>query len=174
MRALSVFALVLILVLPFWVGYLGLSWQKKAVRRSVKAALAQQLDEEELQLWRLSPAQARALEWEDNKEFEHQGQRYDVVRMAFQDGQVLIWCWWDHEESAIERRLEQLVRRALGGDSDPHSPAASWGDCLKRVFTTTNWALTAPPAPLRITWASATALQPCAPALAPPVPPPNA
>jgi hypothetical protein len=137
MKSLSAVALILVLSLPAWGGYLGLRLQQQSVKRAVKHTLERGLTDSELVHWSFSPAEARALDWEDAREFKHQGHMYDIVRAAFVAGRVELWCWWDHEESVLEQRLERLVRAVLGNDPDPQSPAARWGDWMKRSFTTT-------------------------------------
>jgi hypothetical protein len=174
MRALSAVALILVLVLPIWGSYLGLRQQQRTVKRAVKHSLERGLADSELVHWRFSPAEARALDWKDAREFKHQGHMYDIVRAALVAGRVELWCWWDHEESVLEQRLEHLVRVALGADTDPQSPAARWGDWMKRTFTTTE---TDSPGTLPGQfqgWPISHDLAATGLALAPPSPPPNA
>jgi hypothetical protein len=176
MRVPLAYALILVLVLPVLGSYLGLRQQQRIVRRAVKHAMERGLSDAELVRWRFTAAEAAALDWkEEGREFRHEGQMYDIVRAAWTDGHLEFWCWWDHEESELEQRLERLVRVAMGGDADPHSPAASWGDCFKRVFTPAAPEIFAPEPVLHTrAWAHPRAYPASAPALAPPVPPPNA
>ena len=176
MRVPLAYALILVLVLPVLGSYLGLRQQQRAVRRAAKHTMERGLSDAELVHWRFTPAEAAALDWkEEGREFKHQDQMYDIVRAAWIDGHLEFWCWWDHAESELEQRLARLVRYAMGGDPDPHSPAARWGDCFKRVYTPVASDLLAPaPSAHTPVWARTRARMMDAPALAPPVPPPNA
>lgn len=56
------------------------------------------------------------LRWEHAKEFEFQNQMYDVLERKNQGDSVIYWCWWDQEETLLNRHLENLAKKAFAGD----------------------------------------------------------
>lgn len=175
MKSLLPAALILVLVLPFWGGYLGLRHQQKAIRREVKQAMERGLSDSELVFFSFSTEEASALEWEHDREFRYRDNMYDVVRKDTCEGRLEVWCWLDDEESALKRRFDRLVRAALGGDADPHGPLADWGAWMKRLFTTTetHFAVSVPSTP-HADWPFLRDERRSDFSLAPSVPPPNA
>jgi hypothetical protein len=174
MRSLLSIGLAFVLVLPIWGSYLALRHAQYQVKRSVKQTLAHGLADSELVFMEFSFAEARNLGWKAPGEFKHKGHMYDVVRATSSDGRVQLWCWWDHEDSALEQQLDRLVRAALGGDADPNAHTACWSDWLRRVFFTPELHFAAPPAALQAAWPLAWDQSAGSRALAPHVPPPNA
>ena len=75
------------------------------------------IDKDELVLIKLSRAEAEAeLHWEHSKEFEYHDQMYDVVDTRKTRDSVYYWCWWDHEETKLNRNLAQLVEQTCSSD----------------------------------------------------------
>jgi len=95
-----------------------LQWKKAQVRHEVKEQMVEGMDRAELVEIRLGWAEMGELEWEHEKEFEYQGEMYDVVEKRVEGGEMVFLCWPDQQESALNRQLEQLAARALGHDSD--------------------------------------------------------
>lgn len=100
---------------PFLGTYTGLHYQKRLVRKEVKRAIMDGMGTEQLVLLRFTRAEAdQKLRWEHSKEFEYDGQMYDVVYKAYCGDTTEYWCWWDHEESELERELDALLAGAFG------------------------------------------------------------
>ena len=58
------------------------------------------------------------LSWKHEKEFEYQNEMYDVVCEQQQGDTIYYWCWWDYEETLLNKKLTKLVAVALGNDSE--------------------------------------------------------
>lgn len=108
------YGLLLCLSVPFLGTYGWLRHERYRVKRAVKAQMIAGLDRSELVHLTFSPAAVRALDWEDDREFRYRGQWYDVVTKEWKEGQWHFWCWLDHEETALEKRLQAWVSHALG------------------------------------------------------------
>lgn len=50
------------------------------------------------------------LRWEHSKEFEYEGEMYDVVRAETRNDSVFYTLWWDHEETEINQKLARLTK----------------------------------------------------------------
>lgn len=101
------------------VTYVYLSHQKKQLKREVKWEIIDGIDKSELVMIHLSKVEAKErLEWEHSKEFEFQEEMYDVVEYEETADSVKYWCWWDHEETALNKNLTEVVNNLLGNHPD--------------------------------------------------------
>ena len=118
-RRLSSIVLIGLLTLPITGTYLWLQYQRRAVRHEVKQRMIRGLDASELVHLTFSFEETRTkLQWAHAGEFMYQQQKYDIVSADTAEGQVTYHCWWDHKESAIERRLNDLTNLALNTGDD--------------------------------------------------------
>jgi len=99
-----------LLVVPFSTLFLVLKNQQKQVRREVKWRMIAGIDKSELVLLKFSTTQTeKELVWKHAREFQYNGEFYDIVEKETHTDSVFYWCWWDHEETALNRKLENLV-----------------------------------------------------------------
>lgn len=84
---------------------------KKAVDRHIVAGI----EAGDLVLLEFSREETGTLlRWEHAREFEYDGQMYDVAETWAVGDTVFYRCWWDREETALNNRMRLLARRALG------------------------------------------------------------
>ena len=91
-------------------------------------------------LVRLAFTQAQAdtsLRWEHAKEFEFQNQMYDVLEQKKQGDSMVYWCWWDQEETLLNRHLDDLASNAF--TKDPQQQKAQ--DQLFQFFKSIYWSV---------------------------------
>lgn len=75
------------------------------------------LSSDQLVLIKLSQADSKTqLDWKHSKEFEYQGQMYDVVRSEVKNDCIYYWCWWDHKETSLNKTLNALSTKAAEKD----------------------------------------------------------
>ncbi|MCC6282461.1 MAG: hypothetical protein IT262_17790 [Saprospiraceae bacterium] len=118
-RKIAGILLLLCLVAPVLVTYSRLQCQKAAVKKEVKRRMIAGLDKSELVLLKFSRAAAQTeLHWEHAKEFEFEGRMYDVVETALIGDTLYYHCWWDHEETQLNRQLKNLVAGVLKNDAE--------------------------------------------------------
>lgn len=97
------------------VTYLWLKHQKKQVKHEVKWKIIEGKDKSELVLIQLTKVEAaEKLEWEHSKEFEFEGEMYDVVEFEETADSIKYWCWWDYEETKLNKNLAEVVNNLLG------------------------------------------------------------
>jgi hypothetical protein len=113
--------------------YLGISLylkhEKRMLKREIKHQIIEGIDKSELVELTFTLADAETkLRWEHSQEFEYNGEMYDVVESKTIDGKVTYWCWWDNEETSLNKQLNQLLARALNDQtpSNSSSNAQSW------------------------------------------------
>lgn len=56
------------------------------------------------------------LRWEHDHEFSYQGEMYDVVEKTIRGDSVFYHCWWDKEETAVNKKLDRLAGNTYGKD----------------------------------------------------------
>ncbi|PLW94486.1 MAG: hypothetical protein C0592_02625 [Marinilabiliales bacterium] len=106
-----------LLVLPLVGTWMYLSHQKALLKKDVKKMIISGMDDDELELLVFTPAQAEKLKWKHSKEFEYKGQMYDVVRKENRNGCIYYWCWPDHEETALNNKIERVLAKLFGNDT---------------------------------------------------------
>ncbi|WP_419213254.1 hypothetical protein ACNR9Q_03670 [Maribacter sp. X9] len=105
------------------------------VRHEVKQKMIAGLDKEELVLLKFTESESQSeLRWEHSKEFEYKGQMYDVVSQEVQGDTIKYWCWLDHEETDINKRLQGLVDSVLGKDPQRNSNKEKLAHFYKSLF----------------------------------------
>ncbi|OQA00028.1 MAG: hypothetical protein BWY70_00826 [Bacteroidetes bacterium ADurb.Bin408] len=105
--------LFLVLVAPIAATYTFLRYQKKLVRKEIKRKIIAGIDKNELVFLKFSQKEKETLlKWEHSKEFEYKGEMYDVVESKTMGDTTYFWCWWDHEETKLNKLLSELVKNA--------------------------------------------------------------
>lgn len=111
--------LILVMVAPVSVTYTWLKSKKRSVKREIKWRMIEGMDKSDLVLLSFTQSQANSeLEWEHSREFEYRGEMYDVVDSKISGDSIHYWCWWDNEETKLNRNLQSLVSIALGFDPE--------------------------------------------------------
>ena len=99
------------------VTFAFLHYQKKQVKRTIKHEIIAGIDKDELVLLKIPTAESETLlEWEHAKEFEYQHEMYDVVSLERKGDTTYYWCWWDNEETQLNKRLDALLTGNLSHD----------------------------------------------------------
>jgi hypothetical protein len=105
---------ILALILPFIGVYGWLKFEKSAVRKSVKHRLMEGIPKDELIQFTFAKSDtATVLNWKHSKEFEFQGGMYDIVTRYYTEDSVKYDLWWDHEETALNKKLAQLTNSLI-------------------------------------------------------------
>lgn len=113
-RRILLISLLLVLVIPPFITFWWLHHQKDLVRKQVKHKIIQGIDRQELVLLSFTKQDIQEkLDWEHSKEFEYQGQMYDIVETIIAGDTIHYWCWWDHQETKLNKKLSLLTQRAF-------------------------------------------------------------
>ncbi len=115
LKSISSIALIVLLVSPFWVLHSLMRLEKYQVRREVKQNLIKRIDRNELIHLKFATSEiSEKLKWEHSKEFEYAGEMYDVVERVEAGDTVHFWCWWDNEETKLNKQLTELTQFEFG------------------------------------------------------------
>ena len=105
-------------VAPVATTYLVLKYQKKQVKREVKWKMIAGIPREELVLLKFTEGEkSNDLRWVHSKEFEYKGEMYDIVETHFKGDTTYYWCWWDYEETKLNKQLDGLLAFAYKKDA---------------------------------------------------------
>jgi hypothetical protein len=142
-KKLSGISLLLLLVAPPLITFAWLHYQKDRVRHDIKHRIMAGMDRDELVLLSFGREEAESeLRWEHSKEFEYDGEMYDVVERSATPDSLHYWCWWDHKETELNRKLAGLVHQALGDDpqqKENHKQLLSYFKTVYLPHTTTEF-----------------------------------
>jgi len=116
-----------------------LQYKKSAVKQEVRKQIEEGMDSDKLILLKFSKEETRTkLRWEHSREFEYERKMYDVVRTKTVGDSVYFWCWYDHEETMLNRRMEELASKAAEGHSKTQQeivPLISCSESLYCIFS---------------------------------------
>lgn len=133
-RRLAVILLIFVLIAPSAVTYLWLRHQKEMVRKQVKHQMIEGIDHEDLVYLKFAKSELNSeVRWEHSKEFEYREQMYDIVERIETKDSVAFWCWWDYEETRLNRELKKLAQDAFRQNpqkNDRQSRLFSFLKCL--------------------------------------------
>lgn len=101
--------------MPVVATYCFLHLQKKQIKKEIKWKIIEGIDKEELVLLKFDRTQTHSqLHWKHSKEFEYQGEMYDVVDSGIVGDTIYYWCWWDHEETELNKMLKEIMMLSPG------------------------------------------------------------
>lgn len=108
-KVASIF-LFLCLVAPVAVTFTCLHYQKAQVRRKVAREITSSGDHEGLVLLKFTEKESQSLlRWEHAREFEFDGNMYDIAKTEAHGDTTYYWCWWDEAETKLNQQLEELL-----------------------------------------------------------------
>lgn len=110
--------LVLCFVIPSVSCFVWIKKQQKAIRREVKHAIISQTSKDAFVLLKFSKEETETkLKWKHSREFGYNDQMYDIVETIDKGDSVFYYCWWDHKETKLNKKLSKLLSYVLGHDS---------------------------------------------------------
>ena len=113
-RLTSIFLLISLTV-PVVATFSYLHFQKKQIKRAIKHRIIDGLSEEKLVHLSFTKEEAsKKLKWEHSKEFEYNGEMYDVVKKRQIGNKIHYWCWWDNEETILNKQLHNVLAFVMG------------------------------------------------------------
>lgn len=88
-------------------------WQ---VREEIEQQILMGMDKGELVELTFSLEDSKKLDWEHEREFEFEGQSYDIVESEVKGDSITYFVWWDKVETKIKHQLAELVSMAMNDD----------------------------------------------------------
>ncbi|PKR82202.1 hypothetical protein CW751_02400 [Brumimicrobium salinarum] len=151
MRQFIPIIFVLALTLPFVGVYGWLKFEKSAVKKSVKHRLMEGIPKEELVQFTFALKDtATLLDWKHGKEFEYRGEMYDIVTRNYKVDSVVYDLWWDHEETALNKKLATLTNQLLNRNPDEQSRRNYLAHIQKTMYNEVNSIIVQPLSPLSL------------------------
>lgn len=127
--------LICLLTLPVSSTYVYLKIYKNQIKKEIKHKIINEIDKKELVLLKFSHSEAKTkLKWEHSKEFEYNQEMYDVVEKEITKDSVFYWCWWDFEETKLNRKLMALVKNHLGKSEQKQEKESTLFHFLEKLF----------------------------------------
>ncbi|UKN02121.1 hypothetical protein K6119_01145 [Paracrocinitomix mangrovi] len=97
--------------------FLWLNHQKSVVKHEVKSLIKEKASDDELTLLEFTAEELlREVKFEHAKEFEYKGQMYDIVKVSYKDNKIQYYCWKDHKENDLNKKMESLIASFWGED----------------------------------------------------------
>ncbi len=135
MKKLTSILLLISLTLPFIGSVSWLNYQKKKVKRQVKHQIIAGINKSELVLLIFSKEDLNTkLNWKHSKEFEFNNNMYDIVEADTTNNIVSYWCWWDSEETKLNKQLTKLLAQFLGKDHQNKETKSQLSNFLDALF----------------------------------------
>ncbi len=134
-----IIAIVFLFVLcaPVATIYTFLQFEKSAIRRDIKGRMIAGMEHEELTLLKFTKEEVKTqLLWEHSKEFEYNGQMYDVVSQEIKGDSIFYRCWWDYKETKLNKKLKKMVASAFDQNEDNRALQKSFFSYLGSFFCT--------------------------------------
>jgi hypothetical protein len=129
--------LILCLVAPIVTTMTVIRHQKKQIKKIVKHQIIAGIDKEDLVLLKFSLEDTHnKLRWKHSKEFEYLGEMYDIVETEQDGDSISYWCWWDHEETKLNKQAEKIVANLLGTNPMNKEKQQQIVNILKSLFIT--------------------------------------
>jgi len=115
-KSIVVFVLLSCLLVDPMIGtFTWLHYKKTMVKKEVERQILEGIDKDELIIFKFSKEETRTkLRWEHPREFEYNHKMYDIVETKTVGNTVYYHCYYDHEETMLNRELEELAKKALG------------------------------------------------------------
>jgi hypothetical protein len=122
-------------IAPFYGTYFYLSLQQKAIQEAVKRKLKEGILENELVRLSFSKKEIPSLlKWEHDKEFEYNGQMYDVVEVADIGDSLQYLCWWDKAETATKKNKQKLLQAKIDTSNPTKHFPFTFSDYYKSIY----------------------------------------
>lgn len=136
-RKISAILLIGALFLPVLATFMWLQHHKQVIRKEVKHRIIAGIDKDELVLLKFTDeAIGTQLRWEHDYEFEYKGEMYDIVESYKTGDTTYYWCWWDHRETHLNKKLASVVRHLMGNDKENKKKQKQLTVFLKSLYFT--------------------------------------
>ncbi len=119
LAGISAFVVALVLQLSIWPSF---ECQRYMIRSEMKSRLLRCVPQEDLVVFRFTPAEYADLDFEDGgRELELNGAMHDIVRTVCDaDGMILVQVVRDEAETALLASLDKRVRKVQEADTRGH------------------------------------------------------
>lgn len=135
MKKIVPFFFMVLFIAPFYGTYLYLSLQQKVIQEAVQRKLEEGIPENELvKLTFFKKEIPKLLKWEHDKEFEYNGQMYDVVKVTDVGDSLQYLCWWDKAETATKKNKQKLLHARMDTSNSEKLIPFTFLDYYKSIY----------------------------------------
>ena len=135
MKRISAIFLLLSLIAPLGVAYLGFHTEKTRIKKAVKYQIIAGISKEELVEFKFLVSDTSGkLRWEHNWEFGFEGKMYDIVERNYSNDSVTYWCWCDNAENQINKHYKTLIAKVLGNNPQKPGTKKLLNDYFKTLY----------------------------------------
>ena len=113
----SIFAITLLFIFLLKMGgfYSYLCYQKEEIRENIEQKIIKNLRKSELNLIIANEENLSKIDWErEGKEFEFEGDFYDIVFTEIKSGITYYYCFKDKGETILEAKINQFLKNQEG------------------------------------------------------------
>jgi hypothetical protein len=122
-------------IAPFYGTYLYLSLQQKAIKEGVQNKIEEGIPINEMVKLTFSTSEIdKVLRWEHDKEFEYQGQMYDIIEVLEKGDSIQYLCWWDKAETASKENMQKLISEEINKSKPSKHKPLNFSDYYKSVY----------------------------------------
>ena len=133
-RSLGLFLLAS-LIFVLMGSFVGLQLQRQAVRKVVKWKMLEGIPANQLVCLKFSKTNVDdLLNWKHSKEFSYKEEMYDIVYKKETTDSVFYYCWWDHEETTLNKKLSALIYVALNQNASGKAASSKLQVLLQVLF----------------------------------------
>lgn len=124
-------------VAPVPLHYQFLLMQRKQIRKAVKRKMLAGMPRDMLVLLKFTEEEKTSrLRWKHSREFEFEGEMYDICDRETRGDTTFYWCYHDREETLLNRKLAALLDFALKRDARRHDKQQQFNNFYSSLFFT--------------------------------------
>ena len=123
------------IVAPVTITFTILYFQKYQTRKEVKSQIISKIDKKELTLLRFTKTEIEnKINWKDKKEFEYNGDMYDIVETKTDNENILFWCISDKKETYINKKIDTLLATVIDNNTQRKENKKILNTFLKALY----------------------------------------
>lgn len=111
-------------------------FERSKIHSRVNKEILNNLQKEDLTCIKFTIDNNSILNWENDHEFEYQGKMYDVVTFEMIDDVIYYYCWPDHDETALNQKMDDVLEMLLGTDNEDEEDKEVLAKLYKSLFPT--------------------------------------
>jgi hypothetical protein len=109
--------LTIVLLAPIAGSLIFFELRKSFIRNEVENKILSGLSQKEIMTLKFSLAETKTrLNWKHAREFEFEGQMFDIMDINLVGDTVIVSCFLDQKETRLKIQKEKIIAKALGHD----------------------------------------------------------
>lgn len=129
-------------VVPVATTYIALHLQRSQAKSHAQSKIDSGIKTDDIVLLKFTDQQKNTLlHWEHDREFEYDGQMYDILKTEIKNDTNYYWCYWDRDETKIKQQQHELKDFVLGNNPNKQENQKRLLVYLKSLFYVENIAL---------------------------------